>query len=414
MPSTTPAKAPPKKKKKRVVDDDDDSDDGDWKPGGSDDDEEEEEDGIAWLREEDEYVDDDDDEDEPLSSRKRGKRPAPKSASKPPKKNKVAAKRSSVSAATQQNKPKNSRGGSAAGGSSSSAPIVIDCTIDADAELAAQMAAEEEDGAAEEEEDGEEEWCDTSTHTGTYTAEYARSGRAKCKICGEIIALRELRIGIEAEEKGWGIITRWQHVACTRLPRMIATDPENLLEGYDKLTVPDQVSSVSSHHLLPSHHRPPTHYLPFFRPSLCLIITGDRQRDAECNRPAAHLRPVDPDEEIIKGEKWTTQREPPDNLLAPMLPYQKEGLGWLCKQEDSDMRGGILADEMGMGKTLQVLKSKSSHQATQAKQAAKKQPLTSPHSLPFPLPYYRRSPLCARTRTSTGRRPTRWLKSMTV
>ena len=81
--------------------------------------------------------------------------------------------------------------------------------------------------------------------------------------------------------------------------------------------------------------------------------------------PPAHLRPVDPDEEIIKeGEKWTTQREPPDNLLAPMLPYQKEGLGWLCKQEDSDMRGGILADEMGMGKTLQVLKSKSSHQAT--------------------------------------------------
>ena len=78
--------------------------------------------------------------------------------------------------------------------------------------------------------------------------------------------------------------------------------------------------------------------------------------------PPAHLRPVDPDEEIIKeGKKWTTQREPPDNLLAPMLPYQKEGLGWLCKQEDSDMRGGILADEMGMGKTLQVLESKKSH-----------------------------------------------------
>ena len=48
------------------------------------------------------------------------------------------------------------------------------------------------------------------------------------------------------------------------------------------------------------------------------------------------------------------------------------------------MRGGILADEMGMGKTLQVLKSKSSHQATQAKQAAKKQPLTSPHSPSLP------------------------------
>ena len=50
---------------------------------------------------------------------------------------------------------------------------------------------------------------------------------------------------------------------------MIATDPENLLEGYDKLTVPDQVSSLSllttsfpSHHTCPSN----SHYLPFFRP----------------------------------------------------------------------------------------------------------------------------------------------------
>ena len=30
-----------------------------------------------------------------------------------------------------------------------------------------------------------------------------------------------------------------------------------------------------------------------------------------------------------------------------MLPYQKEGLGWLCAQEDGPVKGGILADEMG-------------------------------------------------------------------
>ncbi|CAJ1360827.1 unnamed protein product [Effrenium voratum] len=38
-----------------------------------------------------------------------------------------------------------------------------------------------------------------------------------------------------------------------------------------------------------------------------------------------------------------------------MLPFQKEGLAWMCHQEESSVRGGILADEMGMGKTIQAI-----------------------------------------------------------
>ena len=30
------------------------------------------------------------------------------------------------------------------------------------------------------------------------------------------------------------------------------------------------------------------------------------------------------------------------------------GLAWMCQQEESDVKGGILADEMGMGKTIQA------------------------------------------------------------
>jgi DNA repair protein RAD16 len=45
----------------------------------------------------------------------------------------------------------------------------------------------------------------------------------------------------------------------------------------------------------------------------------------------------------------------PSLLLADLLPYQKEGLGWLLNQEASCYRGGVLADEMGMGKTIQAL-----------------------------------------------------------
>lgn len=49
-----------------------------------------------------------------------------------------------------------------------------------------------------------------------------------------------------------------------------------------------------------------------------------------------------------------TADEPPD-LVKPLLRYQKEWLAWALKQEESVVRGGILADEMGMGKTVQAI-----------------------------------------------------------
>ncbi|KAI3941481.1 hypothetical protein MKW98_022488 [Papaver atlanticum] len=47
--------------------------------------------------------------------------------------------------------------------------------------------------------------------------------------------------------------------------------------------------------------------------------------------------------------------EAPSDLLTPLLRYQKEWLAWALKQEQSLNRGGILADEMGMGKTVQAI-----------------------------------------------------------
>mmetsp|Transcript_6794 Transcript_6794/g.6705 ORF Transcript_6794/g.6705 Transcript_6794/m.6705 type:complete len:618 (+) Transcript_6794:6371-8224(+) len=38
-----------------------------------------------------------------------------------------------------------------------------------------------------------------------------------------------------------------------------------------------------------------------------------------------------------------------------LLPFQQEGLNWLMQQEDGEYGGGILADEMGMGKTIQMI-----------------------------------------------------------
>lgn len=51
-----------------------------------------------------------------------------------------------------------------------------------------------------------------------------------------------------------------------------------------------------------------------------------------------------------------TPVEQPKELMLPLLPFQKEGVGWMRQQELSpDFKGGILADEMGMGKTIQTI-----------------------------------------------------------
>ncbi|KAF3605072.1 hypothetical protein DY000_02044428 [Brassica cretica] len=47
--------------------------------------------------------------------------------------------------------------------------------------------------------------------------------------------------------------------------------------------------------------------------------------------------------------------EPPPDLIMPLFRYQKEFLAWATKQEQSAAAGGILADEMGMGKTIQAI-----------------------------------------------------------
>ncbi|PWN23213.1 hypothetical protein BCV69DRAFT_280825 [Microstroma glucosiphilum] len=50
-----------------------------------------------------------------------------------------------------------------------------------------------------------------------------------------------------------------------------------------------------------------------------------------------------------------TKAQQPAGLSCPLLPFQLEGLNWLINQEKGEWKGGILADEMGMGKTVQMI-----------------------------------------------------------
>ncbi|KAK9782851.1 putative SNF2 family N-terminal domain-containing protein [Seiridium cardinale] len=49
------------------------------------------------------------------------------------------------------------------------------------------------------------------------------------------------------------------------------------------------------------------------------------------------------------------RKKTPPALAVKLLPHQQVGLTWLMQQEESNHRGSILADGMGLGKTIQAL-----------------------------------------------------------
>ncbi|CAM9669191.1 unnamed protein product, partial [Ectocarpus fasciculatus] len=165
-----------------------------------------------------------------------------------------------------------------------------------------------------------------------YLVELARSGRAECKRCSSIIANKELRVGVIVEGD-WGIMTRWQHLKCTVFHKSITKATE--LDGYTELDPEDKA------------------------------IVRKRVKDS-LNEIDEDDIPVDPNELIRTG--WTEAVDAPPDLVLPLLPYQREGLGWMVNQENNGVHGGILADEMGMGKTIQaislILANKPDRQST--------------------------------------------------
>ncbi|KAK6464529.1 SNF2 family N-terminal domain-containing protein [Scheffersomyces coipomensis] len=66
------------------------------------------------------------------------------------------------------------------------------------------------------------------------------------------------------------------------------------------------------------------------------------------------LKDVFPNLETCEKIKVERAEQPP-GMNIKLLPFQLEGLNWLRKQEDGPFQGGILADEMGMGKTIQTI-----------------------------------------------------------
>jgi len=51
----------------------------------------------------------------------------------------------------------------------------------------------------------------------------------------------------------------------------------------------------------------------------------------------------------------TEKAEQPRSISRRLKPFQLEGLSWMIRQEKTHYKGGLLGDEMGMGKTIQAV-----------------------------------------------------------
>lgn len=63
------------------------------------------------------------------------------------------------------------------------------------------------------------------------------------------------------------------------------------------------------------------------------------------------LNNIRPDEELPPENREGT----PDAMVYPLMEHQKLGLAWMKSMEEGTNKGGILADAMGLGKTIQAI-----------------------------------------------------------
>ena len=133
-----------------------------------------------------------------------------------------------------------------------------------------------------------------------------------------------MRVGVPIKWRGgmYGWISSWQHPACLRVPGVTRDELRLELHGVDALT-DEQADEVLDQ------------------------LTSDK---------GVELEEVDPnDPAFTKREEPVPELPAPAALTRPLLQFQKEGLGWMVANETGTVRGGILADEMGMGKTIQTI-----------------------------------------------------------
>ena len=170
----------------------------------------------------------------------------------------------------------------------------------------------------------------------SWTLDYAPTGRATCRTCDIRIAKGEVRTGHQPLFRGKPGYVVYRHLHCVVFP--IEVNCIQDIAGYNILTRGDcdkLVERIAASKLLIAEENE----------ELC---PDELVNDTTAQMSNVHMHPQ------------------PSGLIATLLPFQLEGYNWMVNQEVSTtmlppIRGGILADEMGMGKTIQTIATLVQH-----------------------------------------------------
>ena len=123
-------------------------------------------------------------------------------------------------------------------------------------------------------------------------------------------------------EYGW--ISSWQHPTCLRVPDVSRAELATQIHGLNDLSAEDRKATL----------------------------------DELTSKVAVQLDTIDPDDPSFSkrdDSEPAPRLDAPRQLTRPLLGFQQEGLGWMVANEAGAVNGGILSDEMGMGKTIQTI-----------------------------------------------------------
>lgn len=162
--------------------------------------------------------------------------------------------------------------------------------------------------------------------------QYAPTGRARCRRCGEDIQKGELRLGYPYRwRQADDCYTLYIHPECyeSSVFGIKEKDLRKKIYGYEALNNTERARLWKE--------------------------MRSEGRMAKANKEGANATAEYSSGSVGVDTKSLPEVPVPKDMAVPMLPFQKEGLAWMCQQEESSVRGGILADEMGMGKTIQAI-----------------------------------------------------------
>ncbi|SBS98698.1 DNA repair protein rhp16, putative [Plasmodium ovale curtisi] len=205
----------------------------------------------------------------------------------------------------------------------------------------------------------------------------SRSKTSRCRVCGLVIEKDTLRIGYPAKDPrgNYGYISCWVHLNCSKkilYALLYVEENEEYLKAY--LNNTEKIVSENSCNGYEQYIYENIKWELFFG-EFEELNEEEREKLKEIAKPYELKNGkgrnsfevlINEEKEMFNSNDYVTPKNRnnrviennfiiPEELKFDLLEYQKEGVSWMISQEHSSIKGGILADEMGMGKTIQAI-----------------------------------------------------------